>query len=674
MDITQFVVSSRDKALLYGDYSTYRTQLAHRLLNIRKRLRVATRHRGKYNHSANGIKVEQVAEDVSYVRLQLLTAERAFAQAMAMKAAHASNKKGITGHTRSHIVSRLDKAAKYAARLSDVLQDGASGASDSDRLEARAYAALLRGAAAFEKQAWELCLANYAAVWAIYSALSSAAPTRADVFRDLLTDTLEPSLRYAAYQLKMPRSKPIPIIAREALASAKDVAATPDPAVLVSSVNKIDPSILQPKTAATADGSESLESAAPGTVGGVVASTRTLTWRSREVKIEDATIASAWAALDLAKARLEAQLVAGGARMAPKDQAAAYDDVLTVSQDAVDATKAAIDDLRNEGIPQSDPNMQLLYIARTAANYEMISDRIGRNRVLTGPHDGAIVQAGPIVAKASRNGGGKKSKAHAQAQAARPEAPGRLLARLKEKVVLYDGTLQSLETVKELPGVAADVELSEQLDATAKYFVALKALAVARSHALTGNAANALALVKHAHDQVTEADPGLKGSDTSSSPKRDSPLRNIHVSAADVQFLQDLLQAELQRARALVDIEKQQQQQQSAAGGAKAGALALSETLGEYPQGAVDLENIVTYPPRIQAMPVKPIFLDIAWNYIDYPSKTAAGAAAAAGGVAAAAKNAASSGQATAPAASPATSPPATQEQPAKRGWFGFKR
>lgn len=578
---------------------------------------------------------------------------------MAMKAAHASNKKGITGHTRSHIVSRLDKAAKYAVDLSDLVQEDASGASDVDRLEARAYAAMLRGAAAFEKQAWELCLGNYAAVWAIYSALSSASATRADIFRDLLTDTIEPSLRYAAYQLKMPRSKPIPIIAREALSSAKRVAATPDTAALVASVNKIDPTILQPKTAATADGSESLESAAPGTVGGVVASTRTLTWRSREVKIEDATIASAWAALDLAKARLEAQLVAGGARMAPKDKAAAYDDVLTVSQDAVDATKAAIDDLRNEGIPQSDPNMQLLYIARTAANYEMISDRIGRNRVLTGLHDGAVAQSGPAVTR----------KYKGKAAVPRPEAPGRLLARLKEKLVLYDGTLQSLETVKELPGVAADVELSEQLDATAKYFVAIKSLAIARSHTLVGNAANALALVKHAHNQVTEAAPGLTKADAASDSdsgsgrkKEDSPLRSIHVSAEDVSFLQNLLQAELQRARALVDIEKQQ----PSTAAAKAGALALSETLGEYPQGAVDLENIVTYPPRIQAVPVKPIFLDIAWNYIDYPSKSAGG-----GGAVAAAKS--ESSQQAAPAASSGTPPP-QQEQSQKRGWFGFKR
>ncbi|CAK7567659.1 MAG: signal recognition particle subunit srp68 [Sporothrix epigloea] len=657
MDITQFIVSSRDKALLYGNYSTYRTQLAHRLLNIRKRLRVATRHRGKYNHSANVIKAEQVAENVGYVHLQLLTAERAFAQAMAMKAAHAANKKGITGHARSHIVSRLDKAAKYAVHLSETLQEEVSGASEGDRLEARAYAALLRGAAAFEKQAWELCLANYAAVWAIYSALSSSAPTRADVFRDLLTDTLEPSLRYAAYQLKMPRSKPIPIIAREALISAKNVAATPDSSIIVSSVNKIDPSILQPKTPATADISESLEFSAPGTVGGVVASTRTLTWRSREVKIEDAVIASAWAALDLAKARLEAQLVAGGAHMAPKDKAAAYDDVLTVSQDAVDATKAAIDDLRNEGIPQSDPNMQMLYIARTAANYEMISDRIGRNRVLTGAHDGALMQAGPSSTNASRKGG-KKS----QRQAARLETPGRLLARLKEKVVLYDGTLQSLETVKELPGVAADVELSEQLDTTAKYFAALKALAIARSHKIVGNATNALALIKYAYDQCMEAAPSLKAAHgISGGRESDSPLRTIHVSAADIEFLQDLLQAELQRARALVDIEKQQPLSATAT----AGALPLSETLGEYPPGAVDLDNIVAYPPQLQAIPVKPIFLDIAWNYIDYPSKTR--------GNALAAKSTAGKEQTTGQAANASTAPSA-QEQPQKRGWFGFSR
>ncbi|OAA56613.1 signal recognition particle [Niveomyces insectorum RCEF 264] len=713
MDITQFIVASRDKALLYGDHNTYRSQLAHRLLNCRKRLRVATRHRGKYNHNANKIKPEQVAEDVNYARLQLLTAERAYAQAMAMKAAHTANKKGITGHTRSHIVSRLDKAAKYAEALVLALDDDRSGAGAVDRLEARAYAALLRGAAAFEKQSWPLCLANYAAVWAVYRALSSTSPARADVFRDLLTETIEPSLRYAAYQLKMPRSKPLPIIAREALLSATGgakaaaVAATPDTASLVAAVNELDPSVLQPPTTATA--AEAAPEAAPmaaGTAvaaaaaaggGGVVASTRTLTWRARAVTIEDAAIASAWAALDVAKARLAAQLDektkaagGGGARgsgrrsMAPKDMAAAYDDVLTASQDTVDATKAALDDLRNEGVPPSDPSMQVLYVARTAAHYELISDRIGRNRVLTGPHDGALVHLDAAYKKRKMASKKKTTTATAAAAAApRPEAPGRFLARLKEKVVLYDGTLQSLETVKELPGVAADAALAAQLDATAQYFVALKSLAIARSHTVAGQAANALALVKHAYDQCTAAAPVLTQADKNSGSGSDAPataLRSLHVTAADVQFLLDLLQTELQRARALVDIANSNKKNNGESSSSPSSSSLsvrpppLAETLAEYPPGPVDLDNIVAYPPRLEAMPVKPIFLDIAWNYIAYPSRAAGGGGGGSGSVAAASAATVKSGLVTAAAnaAQHASAQPEQQQQ--KRGWFGFKR
>ena len=35
----------------------------------------------------------------------------------------------------------------------------------------------------------------------------------------------------------------------------------------------------------------------------------------------------------------------------------------------------------------------------------------------------------------------------------------------------------------------------------------------------------------------------------------------------------------------------------------------------------VDLENLVTYPPKIEPVPVKPLFLDVAWNYIEYPGR-----------------------------------------------------
>ena len=62
MDITKFVVSSREQALLYGDYATYRTQLAKRLLSCRKKLQIVVKNRGKYNAKLQ-ITPEQVAEN-----------------------------------------------------------------------------------------------------------------------------------------------------------------------------------------------------------------------------------------------------------------------------------------------------------------------------------------------------------------------------------------------------------------------------------------------------------------------------------------------------------------------------------------------------------------------------------------------------------------------------------
>ncbi len=65
MDITKFVVASREKALLYGDYASYRSLLSGKLLNCRKKLNIATKSRGKYNPKAP-VTPEQIAENHEY--------------------------------------------------------------------------------------------------------------------------------------------------------------------------------------------------------------------------------------------------------------------------------------------------------------------------------------------------------------------------------------------------------------------------------------------------------------------------------------------------------------------------------------------------------------------------------------------------------------------------------
>nr|XP_036583272.1 signal recognition particle 68 kda protein [Colletotrichum truncatum]KAF6792248.1 signal recognition particle 68 kda protein [Colletotrichum truncatum] len=616
MDITKLVVSGRDSALLYGDYATYQNQLAKKLLNSRKKLGIVTKNRGKFNKKGD-VAASQIAENHEYIHLLLLTSERAWANAMAIKSSHTSDAKGVTGKTRSHIVSRLDKAAKTAEHLVELLSQPEAGATRNDKLESRAYAAQIRGAAQFENQHWEPSLRSYAVSRVIYSAMATS--TKGDIFKDLLSDTIDPSIRYAAYQLKTPRTTPIPAIARRAFPQSD--------AALVQQINELDPNLLK-----QADGEANKEDSSAENAP------RTLTWRSRDVKIEDAAISLAWGRVEEAKSQL-AQRWSSLAHAEPKNVAAAYDGILEATQDAADATKEAIDELRGEGVSQSDSRMQSLQITRTAVNYEMISWRIGRNRVLTGSDDGLIANYGLSH---------KKSNKDTTTNRRKEETPSRKAAKLKELVALYEGTLQSLDATKELPGVANDEELAEQIEAFANYFRALKSLSIARSHAIIGNTVNALALIKHAFGESQEAVSTLtKGTQSATS----SP-RNIHVLGRDAQRLQDFLEGELQRHRALVHLSNLLKDAGSGEDDTK--FIPLIERLHEYPSSGVDLGNLVAIPPKLATIPVKPIFLDVAWNYIDYPGKDT---------------------QETAPPSKqPTVDSEVKSEQPQKRGWFGFGR
>lgn len=569
---------------------------------------------------------------------------------MAMKASHTADTKGMSGKTRSHIVSRLEKGAKVAETLVEALsQQSVSGASATDLLEAHAYAALLRGSAEFEKQSWQECLKSYSVARIVYSALTTSA--KGDIFKDLLTETIDPSIRYAAYQAKIPRTQPVPAIARKAFQHVDSE--------VVAQIKEQYPEVLNDQVQGPQAGAEGVPS--------------TISWRGREVKIEDAAIAVAWGSVADAKAQLSEKLASADALL-PKDMAGAYDDILAASQDAVDATKTAIDELKSEGVPQSDSRMQSLQITRTAVNFEMISWRIGRNRVLAGKDDGAHLEFGqPPKAKKG------ETAPPPPPQEKQDEAPGRQIAKLKEKVVLYDGTLQSLDAVAELPGVANDQDLSSRLEATKQYFAALKygpphpptplpalktnpphpprCLALARSHSIAGAILPALALTQHALSATTTALPVLPAPSSSSPAPRD-----IHVHRPDVERLHALLAGELQRSRALYDIFSSTAAPAKAAAATTQQQTPLIARLAEG--GAVDLERIVEYPPRLEVVPVKPLFLDVAWNYIGYPDKSAAagGQQQKQGEVKGQEKQAQGGG--------------AEQEaaKPQKRGWFGFGR
>lgn len=535
--------------------------------------------------------------------LHLLTAERAWAHAMTMKAIHTSNDQ-VRGSNRKHILSRLGKAARTAEKLVDALFE-ANIATTAQLIDARAYASMLRGAVYLEKQKWDECLRSYSISRVIYTVLANTSESPEPTYKNLLSETVDPSVRYAAYHLKMQRTLDIQTIVCRAFPRQDSR--------LVDQVKEIDSKAL-----------ETNEKTDSGSV-----ETKTISWQERETVLEHASVVTAWKKVEIERKKLDKTLVQSWSELLPKDKAAAYEELLILSQDAVDVTRTIIDELRADSIPQSDKKMQSLLVARTAMSYELVSWRIGRNRVLSGDHDGATMESAPDTKK--------KQKKAAEEHRPRYEPPSRQISRLKGKVALYNATLQSLDTVKELSGVAQDQLLLEKLKATSQYFMALKCLAVARSHSITGDPITALALIKRAFEESDDFTEALR--DEVSGPP------SIDVGASDAIFLQNLLKGELQRCRALVQLE---QLTKSNADTAKSSAP-LIERLREYPTH-VDLGNIVQYPPKLIPVPIKPLFFDVAWNYIDYPG------------------NPPESGLEE-------TSENADEpKQPQKRGWFGFGR
>jgi signal recognition particle subunit SRP68 len=461
-----------------------------------------------------------------FAHLLLLTAERAWAHAMLIKEERSATPgpRALHRPVRKHIISRLRRACKTAQALCDALGDqAASGASDIDMLEARAYAFLVEGAWQFERQRWRESLVAYAVARIIYTvimttatstvtaantAASNAAAAEAttatvipaappeSVFRELFSNQIDPSMRYASYKAVLPQHRTVTGLARRALLQCD--------ARLVPMLEQLDASVFSsPKltrqaqkqppsaegatatTTTTTTGIDQLMSAdgsssSDGGIGGIGGAPQTIAWRGRTVRVDDAGVAVALAAVSAASATLARFFAAAPPASAPapvsaqrlllaRDKAAAYDGVLGASHDAVEATKRAVAVLARAGVGASDTRMQALLVARTAAEYALVGWRVGRNRTLAGYRDG-LASEDPRLGKKERlrrvaRQVKRKAAAAASAAAAAPKsantstttamtaatAPKKTgsstakgLATLRERVALYDGILQVL--------------------------------------------------------------------------------------------------------------------------------------------------------------------------------------------------------------------------------------
>ncbi|KAF2154218.1 signal recognition particle [Myriangium duriaei CBS 260.36] len=643
MDITEFAIGLRDSSLLLGDYRSYRKQLSQKLLAIRRRLGRANSKNQKFQKK-EPVTAENVKSNKEYAHLLLLSAERAWAHAMQIKSTKSEETTGqaVTGNPRDHILTRLSKASKHARELYTLLQDRASsGSSETDILEARAYLGSMAGAWEFEKQSegqksrqevarkerWHPCLKEYAVARVVYAALLTQ--TRKDIFKDFINNTIDPTIRYAAYQAKLPRTVAVSSAALKFFPS--------DEAEISDLVKRVDSEAFSEQ--------KPVKDAQVAAASGEVPSS--IEWRGRSAAIVDASIGQALAQASSAERTLE-EFLKSNTGVPTRQRANAYDDILIAYQDAVDATRRATEELEKEGVDEGDSRMQDLRVSSLAINYDLVSWRVGRNRVLIGQDDGrSFPEQEARKPKRPR----KDGKPHPE----QFEPRSKKLGRLRERNVLYDSTIQSIDAVKSLRGAMRDAVFVAELEGRRAYFQALKCLNIAISHSMLSNQLNALALLSRASTLASQAASSVPKSDRASSS---APTLDIHPS--QLESLQKQLRHQIQRHQAMAEMRRIEQDAASAAA-KRTRTAPLVEHITSFPAPgvSVDLTNLVTYPPRIEPIPVKPLFFDVAFNYLEYPGQ---------------AKKAVEQKATSAVAVNgaPETASPKPDEK--KRGWFGFGR
>ena len=371
---------------------------------------------------------------------------------MATKSAHAASNadQAVTGSTRQHIISRFTKALRHAENLVQLLDEQPSDSLVANsKLESQAYRATLAGALNFEKRHWQACLKSYAAARLVYAALDLT--TKSDVFKEVVSNIIDPSIRYAAYKCNLPRTRAVRDVALEALA--------PIDSVLKEEVLAIDQEAFHTTTELRQKQHtrDTLQQDIPSTI----------TWRSRTLKLEDAAIAQAIATAITRERRLESSFKEAAGEMEAQDVINRFEEVIAARQEAVDVTKTTIEELQASNVEPSDPKMQSLQVTMTALSFSLVEWQIGRNRVLCGPQDGIVSESQAPKVQKKRHQGNTK-------EILREESANKKIARVRQRILHYDSTLQSLDSVKELKGVAGDAEFLKSIEAAIRYYLSLK--------------------------------------------------------------------------------------------------------------------------------------------------------------------------------------------------------
>ena len=188
--------------LKHGDYNRYRTYCSKRLQRLRQSLKQNTgRSKTMYlKRVVNQIVVDALGvkkEPIRYLLIPLMSAERAWSYAMALKQERDTRK-------RFHMIRRFRKAMSYAKSLEVLCNEEPTVCDLRTKLESQAYSAYMSGLFLFEREEWFQASEQLKKAQAIYSKLlenmSVEEPESVELYTQRVNE-LKPTLRYCAFNL-----------------------------------------------------------------------------------------------------------------------------------------------------------------------------------------------------------------------------------------------------------------------------------------------------------------------------------------------------------------------------------------------------------------------------------------------------------------------------------------
>mmetsp|Transcript_20440 Transcript_20440/g.20558 ORF Transcript_20440/g.20558 Transcript_20440/m.20558 type:complete len:648 (-) Transcript_20440:69-2012(-) len=181
-----------ENGLRHQDFMRYRYYLTRKLKIIRKSVGF-TFGKGKV-YTKREITPEMVTSP-TYLLIPLLTAERAWSHASELKDAFTKVGKN---KIRNSEVEKFSKAAKWASHLDSLCSEVGDV---QTALEASAYSSWMGGQSFLEKEMWSEAVAAFSKAKSIYEELSKLGSLdQQDLFTKRVTD-MEPSLRFCRYNV-----------------------------------------------------------------------------------------------------------------------------------------------------------------------------------------------------------------------------------------------------------------------------------------------------------------------------------------------------------------------------------------------------------------------------------------------------------------------------------------